>query len=49
MLLRGLETWGLAGITFANECFVEATYRRIPWAEEPDGLKSMGSQRVGHN
>ena len=22
---------------------------RIPWMEEPDGLQSMGSQRVGHN
>ena len=22
---------------------------RIPWTEEPCGLKSMGSQRVGHN
>jgi len=22
---------------------------RIPWTEEPDGLQSMGSQRVGHN
>ena len=22
---------------------------RIPWAEEPGGLQSMGSQRVGHN
>ena len=22
---------------------------RIPWTEEPDGLLSMGSQRVGHN
>ena len=21
---------------------------RIPWTEEPDGLKSMGLQRVGH-
>ena len=21
---------------------------RIPWAEEPGGLQSMGSQRVGH-
>ena len=21
----------------------------IPWTEEPGGLKSMGSQRVGHN
>ena len=22
---------------------------RIPWKEEPGGLQSMGSQRVGHN
>ena len=22
---------------------------RIPWAEEPGGLQSIGSQRVGHN
>ena len=22
---------------------------RIPWIEEPGGLKSMGSQRVGHD
>ena len=22
---------------------------RIPWTEEPGGLSSMGSQRVGHN
>ena len=21
----------------------------IPWTEEPGGLSSMGSQRVGHN
>ena len=23
--------------------------REIPWIEEPDGLQSMGSQRVGHD
>ena len=23
--------------------------RRIPWAEDPGGLQSMGSQRVGHD
>ena len=23
--------------------------RRIPWTEEPGGLQSTGSQRVGHN
>ena len=22
---------------------------RIPWTEEPDGLQSMGSQRVGYD
>ena len=22
---------------------------RIPWAEQPGGLQSMGSQRIGHN
>ena len=22
---------------------------RIPWTEEPDGLQSMGSQRLGHD
>ena len=22
---------------------------KIPWTEEPCGLQSMGSQRVGHN
>ena len=22
---------------------------KVPWTEEPDGLQSMGSQRVGHN
>ena len=22
---------------------------RIPWTEEPGGLRSMGSQRVGHD
>ena len=22
---------------------------RIPWTEEPSGLQSMGSQRVGHD
>ena len=23
--------------------------RRIPWTEDPGGLQSMGSQRVGHD
>ena len=28
--------------------FPRQEYWRIPWTEEPDGLKSMGSQRVRH-
>ena len=23
--------------------------RRVPWTEEPGGLQSMGSQRLGHD
>ena len=23
--------------------------KKIPWTEEPHGLQSVGSQRVGHN
>ena len=23
--------------------------RKIPWTEEPSGLQSVGSQKVGHN
>ena len=30
--------------THSNICAL-----RIPWTEEPGGLQSMGSQRVGHN
>ena len=31
----------------ATHCSILAW--RIPWTEEPDGLQSMGSQRVEHN
>ena len=31
----------------ATHCSILAW--RIPWTEEPGGLQSMGSQRVGHN
>ena len=31
----------------ATHCSILAW--RIPWTEEPDGLQSMGSQRVGHD
>ena len=28
---------------------LQCSYLESPWAEEPGGLESMGSQRVGHN
>ena len=31
----------------ATHCSILAW--KIPWTEEPDGLRSMGSQRVGHD
>ena len=31
----------------ATHCSILAW--KIPWTEEPDGLQSMGSQRVGHD
>ena len=31
----------------ATHCSILAW--RIPWTEEPGGIQSMGSQRVGHN
>ena len=31
----------------ATQCSILA--RETPWTEQPGGLQSMGSQRVGHN
>ena len=28
---------------------LQYSYKEVPWTEEPGGLQSMGSQRVGHN
>ena len=48
------ETWvqslsweGLPEQGMATHCRILAW--RIPWTEEPGGLQSMGSQRVGHD
>ena len=46
--LEGKVTTGIA------EYQLEPDYKgtlawRIPWTEEPGGLLSMGSHRVGHN
>ena len=42
------------GVTGVNEEKAMATHSstlawKIPWVEEPGGLQSMGSQRVGQN
>ena len=55
--LRGKESACSAGDAGSLEDSLEesmATHAsilawRIPWTEEPGGLQSMGSQRVGHN
>ena len=48
--------WGNNWITFLNPPMEEeiATHSsilawKIPWTEEPGGLQTMGSQRVGYN
>ena len=41
----GLEDFLAKGIA-AHSCILAW---RIPWAEEPGGLQSMGLQRVTHN
>ena len=33
--------------SMATHCSIRAW--RIPWTEEPGGLQSLGSQRVGHD
>ena len=42
--LGGEDPWGRARATHSNILAL-----RIPWAGEPAGLQSMGSQRVGHD
>ena len=39
------------GITLEKEMATHSNTLalRIPWTEEPGGLQSMGSQRVGHD
>ena len=49
-----LETWVQSlGLEDALEKAMATHSRilawRIPWTEEPGGLPSMGSQRVGHD
>ena len=55
--IPGCVTWKLSAFPEDWEDSLEkemATHSsilawRIPWTEEPGGLQSMGSQRVGHD
>ena len=52
-----MSKWGLLGITATNSIcdpkdlifHLHTLAWQIPWTEEPGGLPSMGSQRVGHD
>ena len=44
--VRSLGQEGLLEKEMATHSSILA--RRIPWTEEPGGLKSVGLQRVGH-
>ena len=54
-MVNNMETIG--GLSIGGEDSLEkgmATHsstlaRRIPWTEEPGGIQSTGSQRVGHD
>ena len=46
MLVQSLGQEDLLEEEMATHCSILAW--RIPWTEEPGGLQSMGSQRVGH-
>ena len=47
---KGFDPWRWEDVLaeeMATHCSIPAW--RIPWTEEPGGLASVGSQRVGHN
>ena len=42
------ETW-VQSLEKEMATYSSILARKIPWTEEPGGLQSMGSQRVGHD
>ena len=46
---RSINTFCCFGLEKAMAPHYSTLAWKIPWAEEPDRLQSMGSQRVGHN
>ena len=49
MVIRCLLFWGTARLLFAVAPHSSTLAWKIPWMEEPGGLPSMGSHRVGHD
>ena len=45
----GQKDWGVCMSHLAHNLVVVVLAWRIPWTEEPGGLQSMGSLRVGHD
>ena len=47
--IRGFDPW-IRKIPWRRACNpLQYSCWRIPWTEEPGGLESMGSHRVGHD
>ena len=44
-----VEAWNLNHWTTREVTHSNILAWKIPWTEEPDGLRSMGPQRVGHD
>ena len=46
-----MQVWSLGREDLEEEMATHSSLLawRIPWAEEPGGLQSMGLQRVGHH
>ena len=50
--MQGIQVWSLGQEDPLKKGMVTHSIIhawRIPWTEEPGGLQSVGSQRVGHN
>jgi len=46
---HGFDPWVGRSPGVRDETHSSILAWRIPWTEEPGGLQSMGSHRVGHN
>ena len=50
--MQETQVWFMGQEESLEECMATPTsmlVKKMPWTEEPHGLQSMGSQRVGHN